>query len=164
VNAFFRDLKSAVRALLVRPAFSALVIGVLGCGLACVIFTLALLNGFILRPLPFPAPEQLLQAGIYADEGGDFLGPARANDLLGVRRQVGDLAQVGGFARSTMKLSDVELPERDYGALRAYRIDVIDPATLSAVAVLLGAIGFVACWVAARRAANVDPIRALRDE
>ena len=116
MNAFFRDLKSAVRVLLVRPAFSALVIGVLGCGLACVIFMLALLNGFILRPLPFVAPDQLLQAGIYADDAGDFLGPARANDLLGVRRQVGDLAQVGGFARSTMNLSDIQLPERDYGA------------------------------------------------
>ena len=39
-----------------------------------------------------------------------------------------------------------------------------DPATLAAVALLLAAIGIVACWLPAARAARVDPAVALRAE
>jgi putative ABC transport system permease protein len=117
MNAFFGDLAIAVRSLIARPGFSLLTIGVLGAGLACVIFMLAILNGFIFRPPPFAAPEQLVQAGIFADgDGSDYLAPLPGNELMAVRRQLGDLAQVEGFARSTMNLSDMQIPERDYGA------------------------------------------------
>jgi len=39
-----------------------------------------------------------------------------------------------------------------------------DPATLGGVAVLLGAIAFLACAIPARRAVRVDPMTALREE
>jgi len=39
-----------------------------------------------------------------------------------------------------------------------------DPATFSAIAGLFLAIAAVACWVPARRAAGLDPVRALREE
>jgi len=39
-----------------------------------------------------------------------------------------------------------------------------DPATLAAVAVLLGIVGFFACAIPARRAVRIDPLSALRDE
>ena len=39
-----------------------------------------------------------------------------------------------------------------------------DPATLIGVAVLLGAVGVIACWLPAARAAAVDPAMALRAE
>jgi len=39
-----------------------------------------------------------------------------------------------------------------------------DPATFTAVAVLMGAAALVAAWVPARRAARVDPVIALRAE
>jgi putative ABC transport system permease protein len=117
VNAFLGDLRIATRALIARPAFSALIVGVLGAGLACVIFMLAMLNGFVLRPLPFAAQDELLAAGVYHDGwSSDDLEPVRGNDLLDIRRQFGDLAQVGGFARSTITLADIEVPESEYGA------------------------------------------------
>jgi putative ABC transport system permease protein len=117
VNAFFADLKSAFRALIARPAFSALVVGVLGAGLACVIFMLTVVNGFVLRPLPFATPDELLGVGVYQDGwSSDDLEPLRGKDLLDVRRQFGDLAQVGGFARAMLTLADTEVPERGYGA------------------------------------------------
>jgi predicted permease len=39
-----------------------------------------------------------------------------------------------------------------------------DPATLASVVVLLGAAACLAAWIPARRAASVDPVRALRSE
>ena len=39
-----------------------------------------------------------------------------------------------------------------------------DPLTYTAVAVLLAGIGVIATWVPARRAAALDPVRALRQE
>jgi ABC-type antimicrobial peptide transport system permease subunit len=50
--------------------------------------------------------------------------------------------------------------------LRALLFEVTpqDPVTLGAVALVLVSTSFVACWLPARRAANVDPMVALRSE
>ncbi len=115
MNMIVSELKNAARGIVARPAFSALVVGVLGAGLACVIFMLALLNGFVIRPLPFSAPDQLLHAGLRED-GGNDLNPVQNHDLIEVQRHLAGLAETAGFARSTMNLSDLDRPERSSGA------------------------------------------------
>jgi predicted permease len=45
-----------------------------------------------------------------------------------------------------------------------YGVQPADPVTLGAVALLLGAIAFLACYIPARRATSVDPMIALRCE
>ena len=115
MTVLLQELKGAARSIAKRPAFSALVVGVLAAGLACVIFMLAMLNGFVIRPLPFAAPDQLLHAGVRED-GGNDLNPVQNNELIEVRRQLADIAETAGFARSTMNLSDLHRPERSSGA------------------------------------------------
>jgi predicted permease len=110
------ELKNAARGIAKRPAFSCLAVGVLGAGLACVIFMLTLLDGFVLRPLPFTHPDQLLQAGFHGDGGLGDVFPVNSQDLLGIRRQLAGVADVAAAARSTINLSDLDRPERTNGA------------------------------------------------
>jgi len=110
------ELHQAARSILARPAFSALVVGVLAAGLACVVFMLALLNGFLIRPLPFPEPDRLMQAGIHGDGNLGDVFPVTNQDLIGIRRHLDGKADVAGAARSTMNLSDLDRPERYNGA------------------------------------------------
>jgi predicted permease len=109
------DLRDALRTTFKHPGFAALVVGVLGAGLACVIFMVTLLDGFILRPLPFAEPERLMQAGFRGDGGLGEVFPVNSADLAGIRRYVAPKAEVAGVARSTINLSDMDRPERFHG-------------------------------------------------
>src|SRR5689334_22436943 len=106
--ALLQDLRDAVRSTLKRPAFAALVVGVLGAGLACVIFMLTLLDGFVLRPLPFADPDALVQAGFAGDGGLGNVFPVDSRDLAGMRRYVAPKGELAAVARSTINLSDSE--------------------------------------------------------
>jgi len=110
------ELRQALRAIFANPGFSALVVGVLASGLACVVFMLAFLDGLVLRPLPFAAPEQLHQAGFHGDGGLGEIFPVPGQDLISSRRHLAGVADVAGAARSTINLSDLDRPERYNGA------------------------------------------------
>jgi len=116
MSMLLHELRHAVRAILARPTFSALVVGVLAAGLACVVFMLAFLDGYMLRPLPFAAPERLYQAGPLDEGGLGAVVPMVDQDLIGIRRYMNDVADTAGAARSTVNLSDLDLPERYNGA------------------------------------------------
>ncbi|MEO6690307.1 MAG: ADOP family duplicated permease [Dokdonella sp.] len=115
MNTFLHDIRDAAHGIAKRPGFSALVIGVLGTGLACVIFMLSLLNGFVLRPLPFAQPEQLLQAGFFGDGGLGDVFPVSSADVIPIQRQLAASADVAAVARSTINLSDHDKPQRVNG-------------------------------------------------
>ena len=112
---FLNDLRDAVRTTLKHPGFATLVVGVLGAGLACVIFMITLLDGFLLRPLPFAEPDRLVQAGFRGDGGLGDVFPVNSRDLAGMRRYAASKGEVAGVARSTINLSDMDRPERFHG-------------------------------------------------
>jgi ABC-type lipoprotein release transport system permease subunit len=45
-----------------------------------------------------------------------------------------------------------------------FELDPRDPATFATIAAILAAVALIAAWVPARRAANTDPMKALRME
>jgi putative ABC transport system permease protein len=60
LSAIGEDLGFALRALRREPRFSGLVIGVLAIGIALNVSVFAVLNAYLLRPLPFPNSERLV--------------------------------------------------------------------------------------------------------
>ncbi len=115
MTALLHDFRDALRSTLKNPGFAALLVGVLGAGLACVIFMLTLLDGFILRPLPFAEPAQLVQAGFFGDGGLGNVFPVDSRDLAQLQHYVAAKGEVAAVARSTINLSDFDRAERYHG-------------------------------------------------
>jgi len=116
-SALIYELRQALRSLTSNLGFSALVVGVLASGLACVIFMLVMINGLVLRPLPFPQPERLLHAGVTDGSNAGRLVDVSGRDVLELRRRLADVADVGAYESATVNLSDLDRPERFDGAM-----------------------------------------------
>ena len=120
----------------------------------------------------FAATALLLAAvGIY---GVMSYAVTRRTHELGIRAALGSSRReiVWLVLRQGMKLAGIGMAA---GLLAAaaltrfmagllYGVRPADPATLAAVALLLGAIALLACYIPARRATAVDPVVALRCE
>ena len=117
LTAFIYELRQALRTLTGHLGFSALVVAVLASGLACVIFMLVMINGLVLRPLPFPQPDRLLHAGVTDGSNDGRLDNVSGRDLLELRRRMADMADVAGYESATVNLSDLDRPERFDGAM-----------------------------------------------
>jgi len=101
LSAIFHELRQALRSLSSHFGFSMLVVGVLASGLACVIFMLVMINGLVLRPLPFPEPDRLLHAGVTDGSNDGRLTDVSGRDLLELRRRLTELADVAGYESAT---------------------------------------------------------------
>ncbi|MEP7042516.1 MAG: ADOP family duplicated permease [Dokdonella sp.] len=111
------ELKHALRSIAAQPSFSALVIGVLGVGLASVLYTLVMIDGVYWRPLPFTDAERLYQIGIAVpDQARDSLDGFSDADLVELQRRLDGKADLAGFYTGTINLSDLDRPERYDGA------------------------------------------------
>ncbi len=93
---------------------------------------------------------------------------------IGVRMALGAEPRrvVSGLLAEGMRLVAIGLLIGIAGALAAsrvlssflYGIGAADPATYATVGLVLAACAALACWIPARRAAAIDPMRALRAE
>jgi predicted permease len=127
------ELRAAARELLARPAWSLGVAGVLAAGLATVLYVVAILNGLMLRPLPFALPAQLFVGG-QQFEGSDDIDSVPQRDAADIARRLDGIADVATWSDGTVNLVDGERAERHDGSFVSPNLF----ATLG-VAPLLGA-------------------------
>jgi predicted permease len=114
-----RDLRYALRTLSKAPALSAIVILTLAVGIGATTAIFSLLNAVVLRPLPYPAPEQLAfiwaPHKMFAGLPLNVLGPANA-DVIALKRDVPALAHVAQFEVQAFSVETRGTPTRVSGA------------------------------------------------
>src|SRR5258707_5500720 len=79
-SAMFTDLKQAARLLLKSPCFKSLVVAVLAIGIGATTAIFSIVNGVLLKPLPFPEADRLITIQSVTHNEDD--GTASVPDLI----------------------------------------------------------------------------------
>ncbi len=109
----FHDLRIAVRHLMKSPGFTATAVLMLALGIGATTAIFSVVEGVLLRPLPFPHPERLVQlADILqgADVGGNGEAGVTAPDIQNYTRGTHSFESLGGYRPGSYELSGIGEP------------------------------------------------------
>jgi putative ABC transport system permease protein len=109
----FHDLRIAVRHLLKSPGFTATAVLMLALGIGATTAIFSIVEGVLLRPLPFPRSERLMQlADILqgADIGGNGEAGVTAPDIQAYTRGTHSFESLGGYQGTGFELSSIGEP------------------------------------------------------
>jgi putative ABC transport system permease protein len=139
VEQVIQDLRHAFRRIRQRPGFSLSIVAVLALGIGAATAMFSAVDAAMLRPLPFPHPDQLLSLRRVAFQtdlayATERLPPIPSGQpqwltVLDLRRMPELFSHIGAYGTGAMNLSDAEGPEH-------VRVGVVTPdlfATLGAV-------------------------------
>jgi putative ABC transport system permease protein len=110
---FFRELKIAVRYLLKSPGFAATAVLMLALGIGATTAIFSIVEGVLLRPLPFPQPDRLVTLGDIlqgADVGGFNGTIVTVPDIINYTRDTHSFASLGGYQGTGYELSGAGQP------------------------------------------------------
>jgi len=111
MTGLLNDLRFALRGLIRYPAFTAVAVLTLALGIGANTAVFTLVDGVLLRPLPFPDPEGLISLEHLGREGQDQL-PMSDGLYLLYREQASSMDGIALFAGTAMNLVTGEEPER----------------------------------------------------
>ncbi|MGH7464900.1 MAG: ABC transporter permease, partial [Longimicrobiales bacterium] len=111
LDSLLRDVRHAVRSLLRAPVFTAVAVGSLALGIGGSTAIFALIDAVMLRPLPVPAPEDLVVIGMDERPEAYFTNPLW--EELDARQS--GLSAVAAFSESHFNTADGGEPRRVYG-------------------------------------------------
>ena len=118
MHAFLEEVKGAIAGLARAPAFTALAAGVLGLGLAAVIFMYGVADTLMLKPPPYPNADRLYTiVTIDGQKAGDYDNSLLPRDYLKVRETAADRFEaLGAIYIGTTYLTGDGQAERYDGA------------------------------------------------
>lgn len=111
----FDDLRIAVRHLLKSPGFTATAVLMLALGIGATTAIFSVVEGVLLRPLPFPHPETLVQLSDIlqgADLGGNGEAGVTVPDIQAYTRDTHSFESVGGYTQTSYELSGIGEPAK----------------------------------------------------
>jgi len=109
----FQDLRIAVRHLRKSPAFSVMAVLMLALGIGATTAIFSIVEGVLLRPLPFPQPERLVALNDIlqgADVGGNGEAGVTAPDIQNYTRDTHSFENLGGYTLTGYELSGIGDP------------------------------------------------------
>jgi predicted permease len=112
---FSRELKIAVRYLLKTPGFALTAVLMLALGIGATTAIFSIVEGVLLRPLPFPQPNRLVQmsdvlVGANVPGLGDDGIGVTAPDIVNYTRDTHSFSSLGGYGQTGFELSGVGEP------------------------------------------------------
>ena len=103
-----RDARYAMRQLVKSPGFSIVAVLTLALGIGATSAIFSVVNGVLLRPLPYPEPDALVRINEIVPQYGQFsVAPA---SFLDWRRQATSFEHVAAFNASTATFTAAEGP------------------------------------------------------
>ena len=111
----FHDLRIAIRHLLKSPGFAATAVLMLALGIGATTAIFSVVEGVLLRPLPFPHPERLMQLSDIlqgADVGGNGLAGVTAPDIRAYTHDTHTFESLGGYTQTGNELSGIAEPSQ----------------------------------------------------
>jgi putative ABC transport system permease protein len=109
----FQDLRIAVRHLLKAPGFTTTAVLMLALGIGATTAVFSVVEGVLLRPLPFPHPEKLVTLGDIlqgADIGGSSEAGVTAPDVQNYTRDTHSFESLGAYKPTGYEFSGVGEP------------------------------------------------------
>jgi predicted permease len=108
--AFSQDLRFAFRQLRKAPAFTLTVVLTLALGIGATTAIFSLVEGILLRPLPFSNPERLVLLGDHL-EGGVSATPVTAREIVTYSTSTNAFSSMGGYITGSYEVSGGAVPE-----------------------------------------------------
>ena len=110
MNNFWQDLRYGARMLLKRPGFTIVAVATLALGIGANTAIFSVVNGVLLKPLPYHAPEQLIRVFESSQTQPRF--PLSRGNFQDYREQNSTLSALALYTRQDLELSQDERPER----------------------------------------------------
>src|SRR5215467_6950970 len=110
---FFHELRLVLRQLLKSPGFSTTAVLTLALGIGATTAIFSIVEGVLLRPLPFPHPDRLVVLSDIlrgAELGGNNEAGVTAPDIRAYTRDTHSFEALGGYQRLSYELSGIGEP------------------------------------------------------
>ncbi len=114
--AFLRDLRFAVQSLRRSPGLVVIAVVTLGLGIGANTSMFSVLNGYLLRPSPYPDSDLLDR--LYRSTSQDPRGGISPADYLDLKSEIGSYGEIAAYAGSEMSLSEPGKPAETAEGLR----------------------------------------------
>ena len=113
VDSLLLDIRFGMRSLAKRPGFTLTAVLTLALGIGANSAVFSVVNGVVLRPLPYADSESLVRVREVTPEGYDF--SVSPPNFFSLREEATLLSDVVAFLGTSMTLTGTETPERVYG-------------------------------------------------
>ena len=118
MTTLIQDLRYAARMLVKNPTFTAVAVLTLALGIGANTVVFSVVNGVLLRPLPFPEPDKLVWVQSASLGAANWAGgPISPPDYKDFREQAKSFERVAAFITNPSTLSGTGDPERVPGAV-----------------------------------------------